>query len=66
MAQGKGKDVPNQPGKDRGLDETIKGRTAADHLDDYATHEGDPDVKVKQFQDQTEFIDNRGPLGTGV
>lgn len=34
-------------------------------LDDYDQRVGDPDVSVKQFTSDVEFIDNRGPLGAG-
>ena len=72
MEQGKG--IPDQdlnPGISRGMDDTLdektaqQGRTAAEHVDDYDQNYGDADVNVKQFLDQTEYIDNRGPLGTG-
>jgi hypothetical protein len=32
---------------------------------DYSTKAGNPDVKVKNIQDDTEFISRRGPLGSG-
>lgn len=32
---------------------------------DYDQQVGDPTISVKQFTNDVEFIDNRGPLGAG-
>lgn len=42
-----------------------RGYDASSHADDYDQNIGDPNINVKQFTNDVEYIDNRGPLGTG-
>jgi len=54
----------------RGMDDSIEAqtpqrKTAASSAEDYDQAIGDPNVNVKQFTNDVEYMDNRGPLGTG-
>jgi hypothetical protein len=41
-----------------------RGKTGESQTD-YDQQVGDPNISVKQFTNDVEFIDNRGPLGAG-
>jgi hypothetical protein len=62
------KGMPNQDlGANRKAEEpsTRARGKAGDNRDDYDQQVGDPNIRVKQFTNDVEFIDNRGPLGAG-
>lgn len=55
----------------RGMDDSIdqaqapERKAASSSAEDYDQAIGDPNVNVKQFTNDVEYMDNRGPLGTG-
>lgn len=60
------KGMPDQAAKRKVEEPSTQSRgKAGDNRDDYDQQVGDPNISVKQFTNDVEFIDNRGPLGAG-
>lgn len=61
----------NDEVQNRGVDDSAEQaqapqrKTAANSADDFDQNIGDPNISIKQFTNDVEYMDNRGPLGTG-
>ncbi|MFN3428965.1 MAG: hypothetical protein ACK46X_03310 [Candidatus Sericytochromatia bacterium] len=61
----------NDEAQSRGLDDSAESaqapgrQTAASAETDFDQAVGDPNVDIKQFTNDVEYMDNRGPLGSG-
>jgi hypothetical protein len=57
-------DASQAAGRQKDASAPSRGK-AGDSQNDYDQQVGDPNISVKQFTNDVEFIDNRGPLGAG-